>query len=105
MNVAVKVFAITRAECRKKVPKCIEGRSLVLEALSKSVVSKMVADDQPTFFAMNANKFGIIFRILSRLTGKTHINTKALPRTRSFLGGAGTRSLGLFRTDAGGAAF
>ena len=65
VNVAAMVFAIARAECRKKVPKCIEGRSLVFEALSKGVVSKMVADDQPTFFAMNANKFGIIFRILS----------------------------------------
>ena len=45
VNVAAMVFAIARAECRKKVPKCIEGRSLVFEALSKSVVSKMVADD------------------------------------------------------------
>ena len=65
VNVAAMMFAISRAECRKKVPKCIEGRSLVFEALFKDLVSKMVADDQPTFFAMNANKFGIIFRILS----------------------------------------
>ena len=45
MNVAAKVFAIARAECRKKVPKCIEGRSLVLESLSKGIASKMVTDD------------------------------------------------------------
>lgn len=105
MDITTKVFAITRTEGTKKVANGVERGSLGLETIAKSVVCKMITDDDPTFFTMNAKELCIIFRILAGLAGKTHIDTEALPRTCSFLGGTSARSFRLYRAYAGGTTF